>query len=460
MNGFLIAGTASGVGKTTVALAIMAGLRARGLTVQPFKCGPDFIDAGHHTAICGRPSRTLDTWMLSGETNQGIFASASTGTDVAVVEGMMGLFDGVAGGGEEGSSAEIAKLLELPVVLVLDVGNSARSIAAVVRGFEVFDPRLRLEALVLNRVAGNSHFRLLESAIHSTTSLPILGWFPEEPAIAIPERHLGVQTAPENAVMNARSSTLSSFAQKHLNLDVLMQFESSLSWPRQKVLADLPCAELVRVGVARDKAFSFYYEDNLDALRELGAEIVEWSPLEDETLPANLDALYIGGGYPELYPEKLSRNGNLLEGVRAFAQAGKPVYGECGGMMYLAETLRTLEGVSFPMAGLLPLAVEMTNQLVHFGYADATFEQDCLLGEKGNTVRGHSFHCSRTTEQSSVRHAYRIHYSLSGKHTSEGYVRGNLLASYLHLHFRSHPMLAQSFVKHTRAAKHLARVAC
>jgi cobyrinic acid a,c-diamide synthase len=437
----------------------MAGLRAGGSRVQPFKCGPDFIDAGHHTAICGRASRNLDSWMLSRETTQQSFANACAGADIAVVEGMMGLFDGVAGGGEEGSSAEIAKLLDLPVVLVLDAGSSARSIAAVVRGFQVFDSRIRVEGLVLNQVAGDRHFRLLESAIHSTTTVPILGWLPRDASVAIPERHLGLHTAAENGGMSRRSGVLAAFAQKHLNFDLLMQFESSLAVPAQKVNAGLYGTEPVRVGIARDRAFSFYYEDNLDALRELGAEIVEWSPLKDETLPANLDALYIGGGYPEPYAEVLSGNRAMLESVRAFAQMGKPIYAECGGLMYLAETLRTLEGASFPMAGLLPLGVEMTKQLVHFGYADIEFAQDCVLGEKSTTVRGHSFHCSRATGNATVSHAYHAHYTLSGKRLSEGYVRGNLQASYIHLHFRSNPLLAQSFLKQTRATKRHARVA-
>jgi cobyrinic acid a,c-diamide synthase len=308
-------------------------------------------------------------------------------------------------------------------------------------------------------VAGDSHFRLLESAIHSATTVPILGWLPPDTAVAISERHLGLHSAAENAGMSGKSGVLASFAQKHLNFDLLTQYESSLSVPTQNVSANSYGAEPVRVGIARDPAFSFYYEDNLDALRELGADIGEWSPLKGETLPANLDALYIGGGYPELYAEELSGNKSMRESVRAFAQTGKPIYAECGGLMYLAETLRTLEGVSFPMAGLLPLAVEMTKQLVHFGYADVEFAQDCVLGEKGATVRGHSFHCSRATENEPAGHAYHVNYSLSGKQMSEGYVRGNLQASYIHLHFRSNPLLAQSFLKQTRAARCVARVA-
>lgn len=459
MKAVLIAGAASGVGKTTVALGMMAGLSARGLVVQPFKCGPDFIDAGHHSAACGRASRNLDTWMLSGEVNRQIFAEACAGADIAVVEGMMGLFDGVGGGGEEGSSAEIAKLLDLPVVLVIDAGNSARSVAAVALGFEKFDPELRVEGLVLNRVAGEHHFRMLDSAIRSATAVPVLGWLPRDPAVACPERHLGLHTAAEKTGTSERLAALAALAQQRFELGMLTQFECSLRAQSQANDAGLHNADPVRVGVGRDQAFSFYYEDNLDALRELGAEIVEWSPLHDKGLPADIDALYIGGGYPELYASQLSENRTLLKEVRAFSQTGKPVYAECGGMMYLAEELRTLDGLSFPMAGVLPLSVEMTERLVHFGYTDVELREDCLLGEKGMVVRGHSFHCSRVTETSSIPPAYRVRYSLSGETMSEGYIRNNVLASYIHMHFRSNALLAQTFVNTTRRARRLARVA-
>jgi cobyrinic acid a,c-diamide synthase len=239
-----------------------------------------------------------------------------------------------------------------------------------------------------------------------------------------------------------------------------MQFESSPcreSRPVSRV--DARATDPVRVGVARDHAFSFYYEDNLDALRELGAEIVEWSPLHDKELAADIDALYIGGGYPELYAEQLSGNRDLRKQVRAFSQTGRPVYGECGGMMYLAEELRTSDGLSFPMAGVLPLSVEMTEQLVHFGYTDVHFREDCLLGTKGTVVRGHSFHCSRVTENSPIAPAYSVHYSLSEKQTLEGYSRNNVLASYIHLHFGSNPVLARTFLRRTRTAKRRTMVA-
>jgi len=451
VNAFAVAGTASGVGKTTVALAIIAALRSRGLTVQPFKCGPDFIDGGHLAVVASRAVRNLDTWMLDAEANREIFFRASASCDVAVVEGMMGLFDGVTGNTEEGSTAEIAKLLDLPIVLVVDAGNSARSIAAVIRGFETFDSKLRFAGVVLNRVAGDGHFRVLEAAIRQSSVVPVLGWLPVEADAAIPERHLGLHTAAEG--ISASISTLTRLGNR-LDIEQLLNATAcNQRFETASIVTTAPKYKGIRVGIARDRAFSFYYEDNLDLLRENGAEIVEFSPIADSALPENLHALYFGGGYPELYAAELSANNSLLQDVRDFAQANKPIYAECGGLMLLGETLTTLDAKSYPMAGVLPVAIEMTKALVHFGYADVEFAHDCLLGEKGTLVRGHSFHCSRILAHDSLRCIYRVHYSLSNRREPEGFVRGRVLGTYIHLHFRSNLSLVSSFLQQADSAR-------
>lgn len=459
MIAFMVAGTASGVGKTTCSLALMAAFRRRSLAVQPFKCGPDFLDTAHHTSICGRNSRNLDTWMLDKQTNRELFAQASTDADVAIVEGMMGLFDGVAGGTDQGSSAEIAKLLNLPVVLVLDASKSSRSIAAVVKGFEDFDPGVRFGGVILNGVASENHFQMLEPAITLNSSVPILGWLPRNSDITIPERHLGLHTAAEQTDWPARCDAFAALAEKHLNLDLLLHNEG---WAHPTVAAKplrLPaCKERARVAVARDRAFSFYYQDNFDLLRECGAELVEFSPLSDEQIPEDIDAIYLGGGYPELYAQALSKNSRLLGQIRSFAAGGKSIYAECGGMMYLAESLTTLNNESFPMAGALPLQVAMTKKLVHFGYAEVEFTEDCLLGAKGTTVRGHSFHCSQATITGQVETPYCVRYSLSAREEAEGYSRHNVLASYIHLHFRANPAIAAAFVRRAYLVRQPAEV--
>jgi cobyrinic acid a,c-diamide synthase len=447
MIAFMVAGTASGVGKTTVALTLMAMLRERGLRVQPFKCGPDFLDTGHHTAICGRASRNLDTWMLDREANHAIFSSGSRNADAAIVEGMMGLFDGVAGGGEDGSAAQIAKLLALPVVLVIDAGKSARSIAALVKGFESFDPSLRFAGIILNNVNSDRHYRLLEAAIRSVTTTPLLGRLPSDAEIAIPERHLGLHTSEETTSAENRLAAFAQTGRECLDITPLLHLSHPHSDSVNEVIAiPFPEHARVRIGVARDKAFSFFYEDNFDLLRENGAEIVNFSPLSDEELPENLDCLYFGGGYPELHAEKLSRNASMCAAIRAFAESGKPVYAECGGMIYLGRMLTTLDGRNYTMAGVLPMAFEMTSRLVNFGYVDVTFVEDCLLGEARMHVRGHSFHCSRVQLSSPLPCAYHLQYSLSARDEMEGYQYKNVLSSYVHLHFRGNPKLATSLV--------------
>jgi cobyrinic acid a,c-diamide synthase len=452
VRGLLVAGTASGVGKTTVALSIMAGLGRRGLTVQPFKCGPDFLDTGHHTRICRRVSRNLDTWMLSAEANQSVLRDAAKDADVVVVEGMMGLFDGKSGGSDAGSSAEIAKLLRMPVVLVVDAAKSARSIAAIVMGFELFDSELQFAGVILNRVANERHYEMLREAIVVSCRTRILGWLPREPTIMIPERHLGLHEAERVSAEDEESAktqvdTLAALAEQYFDLNSLLELECGVSMDEQAQRADYADSGTspIRVGIASDAAFSFYYEDNLDLLGERGAEIVRFSPINDVRLPHSLDALYLGGGYLELYAKPLSENRQMLDEVRAFAASGKPVYAECGGMLYLSADLAS-DGEVYPMAGVLPLSVEMTGRLVQFGYVTVEFTENCLLGAKGTVIRGHSFHYSRIVSKGEMATSYKVQYSMSGKEELEGFRWGNVLASYIHLHFRANPVVAENFV--------------
>jgi cobyrinic acid a,c-diamide synthase len=453
----MIAGTSSGVGKTTVTLAIIAAMRRRRIAVQPFKGGPDFLDTGHLTRIAGRSARNLDTWMLSAEANVSVLQDASCGAGAVVVEGMMGLFDGKNGATEAGSSAEIAKLLKLPVVLVIDAGKSARSVAAVVLGFELFDPQLFLAGIILNRVANERHYHMLETAIRVSCKTSVFGWLPRDAAISIPERHLGLHTAEEaNGSSEAIASMvdrLAVLAEEHLDLNVILSLQCGLSFRPRIASTQVTRKHTVRVGVARDHAFSFYYEDNLDLLREQGAELVSFSPVYDDQLPPDLDALYLGGGYPELHAEQLSRNRTMLASMHAFAQTGRPVYAECGGMIYLSESLTLLDGNSYKMTGVFPLAVKMTARLVQFGYVSVTLMRDTILGPRGTVIRGHSFHHSRVTNTPELTTSYQVQYSLSGEEEPEGYSIGNVLASYMHLHFRAERSIARHFIEAALTAR-------
>jgi cobyrinic acid a,c-diamide synthase len=429
---FIIAGPASGVGKTTVTLSIMAALRKRGLAVQPFKCGPDFIDCGHHSRVCGRASRNLDGWMLSADANRRTLSRAAKEADVCVIEGVMGLFDGADGKSDAGSTAEIAKWLGLPVILVVDASAIARSAAALVHGFETFDPAVKVAAVIFNKVGGVGHYQLLKDALTSGTRAVPLGYLSSDERIRIPERYLGLITAGEKLLPDSALSLLGQLAEGSIDLDKLLECATSVPAPRQAAPAPDAMAwsaeRSVRIGVARDKAFCFYYEDNLDSLRQAGAEIVEFSPLEDQGLPAALDALYFGGGYPELFAGQLSANSRMLASIKQAAQEGLPIYAECGGLMYLANEIVTKDRVAFPMAGVLPLRVQMTDRLVNFGYHEVSFTRDCLLGPAGTRVRGHSFHCSKMIDAGPLERVYKTRSSLTDREEPEGFSIGNVPA--------------------------------
>jgi cobyrinic acid a,c-diamide synthase len=304
---------------------------------------------------------------------------------------------------------------------------------------------------------------MLRAAIVSSCKTRILGWLPRESAIAIPERHLGLQGAAETAESSSDAAidTLAALAEKHFDLDALLGLQCGAKLAEvasSRRVNPLP-GDTLRVGVPSDHAFSFYYEDNLDLLRELGVEIVRFSPMHDVALPHDLDGLYLGGGYPELHAEQLSGNKTMLKDVRAFAASGKPVYAECGGMLYLAETLSTADRSSYAMAGVLPLSMQMTERLVQFGYVTVEFTEDCLLGRAGTEVRGHSFHYSRISSQGEVATSYRVQYSMSGREELEGFRKGNVLASYIHLHFRANYAIAENFVMAVRQARTITQAA-
>jgi cobyrinic acid a,c-diamide synthase len=459
-HAIVIAGPASGVGKTTIALGLMAAFRRRGLVVQPFKCGPDFIDAGHHTRVCGRPSRNLDGWMLPDDTNRAVFAGHTRTADVAIVEGVMGLFDGAKNSGE-GSTAAIATLLRLPILFVVDASKMAASAAALVRGFETFDPAVRIAGVVFNQLGSAGHYGLLRDALEQAGCAPAVGYLPGEASLQIPERHLGLHTAHEDALAKPALDHLSSLMERFVDLDRVLELASledaqHLQQAQQAPAPSRAIGGAARIAVARDRAFCFYYEDNLDALRAAGAEIVEFSPLADRMLPARTDAVYIGGGYPELHAAELSANHPMRGAIARFVESGGPAYAECGGLIYLGRHLRLRDGDQFPMVGVLPFGTVVTDRLVRFGYTEVSFTADCLLGRRGATARGHSFHYSTIDGAADADCAYLTRSTLSGAEgpgSREGFVAGNALASYIHLHFLSNPELSVNFVRAARSSR-------
>lgn len=440
-------GTASGVGKTTVSVAAIAAFVERGLSVAAFKAGPDYIDPTYHSLAAGRASRNLDSWLVPPANLLELFARAASTADLAIVEGVMGLFDGRNNAGLQGSTAELAGILRAPLVLVLDVGRQARSAAATARGFQSFDPNVNLAGFVLNRVGSSRHADLVRREIESATDLPVFGALPKEASVELPERHLGLVPTREAERAREVVGRLAQLAREHLDLERLEAYaRTAPSLPRAAETAfswEPPEHPAVGLAVARDEAFSFYYEDNLDLLTAAGARLLPFSPLFDTALPAGARGLYLGGGFPELFAERLAGNRPLLQHLRQAAKDGLPIYAECGGLMYLADSLTDFAGQRHQLANLIPCQVAMAERRVALGYVRLRAQHDSLLCRAGAELRGHEFHWSRLVRGARRANAYQV---LDPVRRREGFIHGNILASYIHLHFGSNPELARRFI--------------
>jgi cobyrinic acid a,c-diamide synthase len=458
----VIAGTQSGVGKTTVTVGLIDALRRRGLTVQPFKVGPDYIDAGYHALAAGRPCRNLDTWMLPPERVRSLFARAASVADIAIIEGVMGLYDGSAYDEDCGSTAEVAKLLDARVVMVLDAGKLARSAGAVALGYQRFDEAVPLAAFIVNRAASATHGLGVAAAVERATGLPVLGWLPREKHLEIPERHLGLIPTAESDRWQQFSHDAGQAVAKHVDLDRLLALSKkgsgSESDPHHhRVDADTresrrPCGRPV-IALARDEAFHFTYEDNLDLLREAGAEVVSFSPLRDKALPSRTAGVILSGGFPEVYADGLASNRAMHAELRAVHHRGLPIYAECGGLMYLTGAIQDCNGSTHRMVGLLPGRCLMGSRLT-LGYRLARSAGDSWFLGEGEDIRGHEFHYSTWHGRPDHLPPAYVLLPRSGSGTArpEGARIGNLWASYVHVHFGAKPELAQRFVAACRGA--------
>jgi len=440
----VIAATGSGVGKTTATVGLTAALRARGLKVAAFKCGPDYLDPTYHRRAAGVTSHNLDGWMMGRDAVLATFARASRGFDLAIIEGMMGLFDSATPTGDEGSTAEIAKWLDAPVLLVTDTSGMARSIAAMATGYAHFDRELKVAGVICNRVGSRGHLDMLRMA---STEVPVVGGLPGDSELAFPERHLGLRSADEDAVPQRLFDAWGKVASEWLDLDAIVSIaRSAPTLHVEEVSSGRIANSRCRIGLAWDDAFHFYYEDNLRRLEECGAELVRFSPSHDEKLPA-VDGLYFGGGYPEVLARELSGNHRIIDAVRRFAEASRPIYAECGGLMYLSAGIRTLDGETFPMAGVIPGIAVMSSKLQALGYVEVETCVSSILGPTGTRFRGHQFRYSILDHgASTLPHLYSVHPKW-GPDFEEGYSRPNLVASYVHAHWASNPSIAKSFVR-------------
>lgn len=444
----LIAGTGSGVGKTLMAAGLIGALRRRGLRVQPFKCGPDYIDPGWHSRAAGRPCRNLDTWMLGTEAVRDSFRRGCVGADIAVIEGVMGLFDGARFDSDAGSAAEIAALVQAPVLLVLSIAGSARSAAATALGFAGFDPARPVAAVALNFAGSERHARGCGAAITDATGLPVLGWLPREAGLTVPERHLGLHLAAEAGSADAVLDAAAEAVAARFDLDALLCLAATAPpLPAPAPTTHGPTDGPV-LAVARDAAFAFYYQDDLDLLEAAGARIAWFSPVAGERLPPGTAGVWLGGGYPELHARALSANTGLWQDLRALHAHGAPVLAECGGFMALTEALVDADGVRHPMAGLVPGETRMTPRLAALGYREATALADTPLADAGETLRGHEFHYSTWDRAAAPpAPAWRACGTRAGASPMPaGHADKGLLASYLHIPLAQRPDLANRLV--------------
>lgn len=473
----VIAGTSSGAGKTTVACGLIGALRARGARVQGFKVGPDYIDPSHHALASGRAGRNLDAFLSGPELIAPLVRHGSEGADVAVIEGVMGMFDGASGRGELASTAHVAKLLQAPVLLVLDAAAMARSAAAIVHGYRTFDPEVNVAGVIFNRVGSEHHEQLLREAL-APLDVPVLGALRRDERIATPERHLGLVPAGEReAGARAALGALAEAMARYTDLEEIERIArgapelAGASWSASSAgapAAGAPGAEVetpaagARIALAAGPAFSFHYEENLELLRAAGAELAPFDPLSDEQLPQEAGALLLAGGFPEVYGAELEANAPLRAAVAAFAASGRPVLAECGGLLYLAAQLDGHE-----MCGALPVTARMGERLT-LGYREAVAASDTPWLDAGVRVRGHEFHYTHVEPAGPVADGARDRstgggaspgltpawtLSARGKERAEGYAGGGVQASYLHVHWAAHPELAWRFAHAARTAQ-------
>ncbi|QSH41832.1 cobyrinate a,c-diamide synthase [Lentisphaerota bacterium ZTH] len=452
ISAFCVAGTSSGDGKTTVTLALLRALKKRGLKVQPFKCGPDYIDPAFHKNACGTISRNLDGWMMGKSAVKASFSRAAAAADCAVIEGVMGLFDSSKPGSLQGSTAEVAITLDLPVILTVNARGMANSIAPLVKGYTEFNKDLKIAGVIANKVGSARHADILRETLTHAGLPPLLGYLPREDDWVMPERHLGLVPVFENKRGQEWFDSLAEAVEKYFDLDRIIELThtaalSNSTKKRHK-------KGKLRLGLAYDKAFNFYYEDNLDMLRDNGFELVRFSPLIDETLPEDLNGIYIGGGFPEVFARVLSANTSMRQAIKDFACNGGFIYAECGGYMYLTNEIKNSDG-TFPMCGIINANASMGKRMRSLGYRVMKPASKFSFLPENIVMRGHEFHWSNIKFKSEPKPLWLAHNTREEDFSPCGFRHGRVFASYLHLHFASCPQAVQMLADFIRQIKKL-----
>ncbi|CEJ75376.1 cobyrinic acid a [[Clostridium] sordellii] len=435
MKKILIAGTNSGVGKTTISLGIMQALTKRNLKVQPYKVGPDYIDPSYHTFITGRDSRNLDSYMLDDEKIKYIFKNASKDADISVIEGVMGLYDGFGIDLNSCTSSYTSKILKSPVILVINGKAMSSSAAAMVLGYKELDKEVNIKGVIVNNVKTKNHYELIKEAVEKYCNVEVLGYFPPNEKFKLDSRHLGLVPSVEIEALTEKFYDLGSEIEKYINIDRLIEISESEEIETSFELNELPKFKSKSIAVAYDKAFNFYYKENLELLNQMNIEIKTFSPLYDEIVP-KADCIYIGGGFPEVFAKELGINKKMRESIKKAHENNVPIYAECGGLMYLGEKLLDLDGNEYEMVGIFEGISKMTKSLKRFGYCDGIAKVDTVFSNKGDIIKGHEFHHSEFNSNEEC--SYKMVKKRGNKIVDEwygGYSKGNTLATYLHTHF-------------------------
>ena len=439
----VIAGTNSGVGKTTIVAGLLAALTEQGKAVQAFKVGPDYIDPGFHKIASQRECYNLDTWLVPPHKLVPFFVGQAETADISIIEGVMGLYDG----GREGvsSTAQVAKDLQAPVVLVIDCKAMGESAAAIAKGFRDYDPEVQFGGVILNRLGSDNHEHMIRSGMKKI-GIPVLGAIRRDERMQSPERHLGLTPVTEIDPTEA-IATIRDAVKVMVHLDGLVELaQSAADLSVEDTESVLAVEKRARIGIAMDEAFSFYYPASLAALEAAGAELHYFSPLQDKALP-DVDGVFFGGGFPEMFLSQLSANTSMQDSIRQASEQGMPIYAECGGLMYMTQAVTDFEGHTYSMVGLVPATCEMQQTLQRVGYVSATMLEPNILGSVKDHLRGHEFHFSTMTPtQSPFPWAFELVGGRKPKAYQGGYAYKNILASYLHINFSGSEEAARRFV--------------
>ncbi|MGB9730352.1 MAG: cobyrinate a,c-diamide synthase [Thermoprotei archaeon] len=446
-----IAGVQSGVGKTTISIGIMGALKRKGYRVQGFKIGPDFIDPSYHTMITGIPSRNLDSWMLKKQRIKELFALAMRNSDIAVIEGVMGLFDGFSGLDETGSTIQITRLLRIPIILIVDVWGMARSAAAIVLGYKKMAGNIPM-AVILNRVGGKTHAQWTIDAIKEITGIQVVGVIPWNQEIKLPERHLGLIPAIETKPTETLNMIVD-FISQHVDLDKIIELAKSA--PEIPDIQPFKEKEKkVKIAIALDEAFNFYYKDGLETLERLGAEIIPFSPLHDKKLPDNINGLYIGGGFPEMFAKQLEENQSIQTAIKKYAEDEIPILAECGGLMYLTKYIFDFHKRKYKMIGLLDADTIMTKKL-HLNYTLAETIRTNPITPKNTKIKGHEFHYSEIINiPYDIKMIYRMKIGEGIANKMDGWLEHSTVASYMHIHLASNIKIPMKFINSSKKFVH------